>query len=216
MNILHHRTLFKMKSLLCMLLVLYGPIALIGCGNSMLGPGVPLAQIQIALGADHPLTQALAGTNFQGAVAMDIFPGARQFRLVFPDDERQVSGSYDSQGGEIILTQVNFKNDVGAATVEFDAQRRVDVLEFLADDAETDVVHTGAAVLRGDGAAEQPELGHLRKDVTVEPVLAIEVANSRPDLSRRPFAHRLLQQPLLFGQIEINHEEPFEEINASL
>src|SRR5262245_28909718 len=110
MKILHDRNLFKMKSLLCAVLAIYGPIALTGCGNNTLGPGVPLEQIQIPLGPDHPLTQALEGTTFQGAVAMDILPGARQFRLIFPDDGRQVSGSYDLQAGEIILTDVSFAN----------------------------------------------------------------------------------------------------------
>ncbi|HKQ49077.1 MAG TPA: hypothetical protein VJZ71_13485 [Phycisphaerae bacterium] len=135
MNILHQRNLFKMKSVLCALLALYGPIALTGCGNNMLGPAVPLAQIQIPLGPDHPLTAALAGTTFQGAVAMDILPVARQFRLVFRDEERQVSGSYDFQGGEIILTGVDFKNTTGAASVQFDPQRRVESITTSAGEA---------------------------------------------------------------------------------
>lgn len=126
MNILHQRNLFKMKSVLCALLALYGPIALTGCGNNLLGPGVPLAQIQIPLGPDDPLTQALNGTTFQGAVAMDILPVTRQFRLVFRDDERQVSGSYAFENGELILTGVNFANSTGAASVQFDTQRRVE------------------------------------------------------------------------------------------
>ena len=30
---------------------------------------------------------------------------------------------------------------------------------------------------------------------------------SRRDFARAPFADRLLEQPLFFGQIEINHEQ---------
>ena len=87
------------------------------------------------------------------------------------------------------------------------AQRRVDVLELLADDAEADVVHAGAAVLLRHRAPEQTELRHLRNDRRIEPVLAIELANPRRDFARAPLAHRLLEQPLLFGQIEIKHED---------
>ena len=86
------------------------------------------------------------------------------------------------------------------------AQRRVDVLELLADDAEADVVHAGAAVLGRHRRAEQPEVGHLREDAAVEAVLAIEVVDLRLHLARAPLAHRLLEQPLFFGEIEIKHE----------
>ena len=88
------------------------------------------------------------------------------------------------------------------------AQRRVDVLELLADDAEADVVHAGAAVFLRDRTAEQAKLGHLRQDVRVESMLAIELANLRRHRARAPLAHRLLEQPLLLGEIEINHESP--------
>ena len=44
------------------------------------------------------------------------------------------------------------------------AQRRVHVLELLAGEAEADVVHAGAAVLRRHRDAEQAELRHLRQD----------------------------------------------------
>jgi hypothetical protein len=135
MKFLHQRNLFKLKSLLCALLAFYSPIALTGCGNTMPGSVVPLSQIQIPLGPDHPLTQALERTTFQGAVAMDIFPAARQFRLIFRDDERQLSGSYGVQDGEFTLTAVHFKNTVGSASVQFDPQRRVESITTGAGEA---------------------------------------------------------------------------------
>ena len=35
---------------------------------------------------------------------------------------------------------------------------------------------------------------------------AIEIADLRRDLARAPLAHRLLEQAVFFGQIEIHHE----------
>ena len=95
------------------------------------------------------------------------------------------------------------------------AQRRVDVLELLADEPEADVVHAGAAVLLRHRASEQPELRHLRKDAAVEPVLAIELADARRDFAGAPFAHRLLEQLLFFGEIEI-HVSDVPEMRSEL
>ena len=89
------------------------------------------------------------------------------------------------------------------------AQRRVDVFELFADDAQADVVHAGAAVFGRHRGAEQSQLGHLRQDAAVEAVLAIEVVDLRRDLARAPFAHRALEQLVFFGEIEIKHEPSF-------
>ena len=72
---------------------------------------------------------------------------------------------------------------------------------------EAHVVHPGAAVLLRHRAPEQAELGHLRNDRRVEAMLPIQLANPRGDFARSPFAYRLFEQPLLFGQIEIKHED---------
>ena len=90
---------------------------------------------------------------------------------------------------------------------EDDTQRRVGVLQFFARDAETDVVHAGAAILRGHADAEKPELCHLRKKAAIECVLAIELLDAWRDLAGRPFASRLLDEPVLFGQIKVHSVE---------
>ena len=64
---------------------------------------------------------------------------------------------------------------------------------------EADVVHAGAAVFRRHRAAEQAEVGHLRQDVLVEPVLAIELADPRRHFARAPLADGVLEQPVLFA-----------------
>ena len=43
----------------------------------------------------------------------------------------------------------------------------------------------------------------------IEPVLAIEILDPGLNLARAPLPHRLLEQPLFFGQIEIKHEPSF-------
>ena len=72
--------------------------------------------------------------------------------------------------------------------VQSRVHRHVDVLEFLGNHAEADVIHSRAAVLRRHRAAEQAELGHLRQDVPVEPVFAIEFPYLGRHLARAPFA----------------------------
>ena len=60
-----------------------------------------------------------------------------------------------------------------------DAQRGVDVLQFLAGETEADVVHARAAVLGRDADAQQAEGGHLRQDRRVEAVLAVQFRDVR-------------------------------------
>ena len=85
-----------------------------------------------------------------------------------------------------------------------DAQRRVHVLELFAGQAEGQVVHARAAVLRRHREAEQPQRGHLRQEAAVERVRAIEVADTRGHLAAGPFAHRLLDQAVFVGELEVH------------
>ena len=86
------------------------------------------------------------------------------------------------------------------------AQRRVDVFELLAGQAERDVVHPRAAVLRRHGDAEQAELGHLRQDASGRTRCARSSSWIRGATSRRaPLAHRLLEQALFVSEIEVHH-----------
>jgi hypothetical protein len=89
-----------------------------------------------------------------------------------------------------------------------DPERRIDVLELLAHNAEADVVHAGAAELLRHRTAEQAELRHLRKNVPVEAVLPVELVDLWRDGPRSPLPHRLLEEPLLLRQVQINHESP--------
>ena len=86
------------------------------------------------------------------------------------------------------------------------AQRGVDVLQFLAGEAEADVVHARAAVLRRHRNAEQAELRHLRQDVGIEPVLPVEILDARRDLAGAPLAHRLLEQTMFVGEGKVHDD----------
>ena len=53
----------------------------------------------------------------------------------------------------------------------------------------------------------RPSSAICGNDRRIEAMLPIEFANPRRDLARAPLAYRLFEQPLLFGQIEIKHED---------
>ena len=51
----------------------------------------------------------------------------------------------------------------------------------------------------------RPEFGHLRQDVLVETVSAVEFLDARRNLARAPLADGLLEQALFVGQVEVHH-----------
>ena len=63
-----------------------------------------------------------------------------------------------------------------------------------------------ATVLGRNRHAEQAEVGHLRQDSRVELMCAIELTDSGRHFASRPFADGLLEQALLVGQIETEHQ----------
>jgi hypothetical protein len=87
------------------------------------------------------------------------------------------------------------------------AQRRVDVFELLACAAEADVIHARAAVFGRHADTQQAQVGHLRQDLRIELVRAIELADLRRHFAPAPLAYGLLEQLVLVRQIEVNHDE---------
>ena len=74
------------------------------------------------------------------------------------------------------------------------AEGRVHVLEGFTGDAKAEVVHAGAAVLFGDGHAQQAELGKLRQQAPVECVRAIQFADSGRDFASSPLGNCEFEQ----------------------
>ena len=85
------------------------------------------------------------------------------------------------------------------------AERGIDVLELFARQAESDIVHARASVLHGHGYAKQTQVGHLRQDLRVERVRAVQFLDPRRNFAACPLAHGLLEQALFFSEIEIKH-----------
>src|SRR5262249_54761106 len=89
------------------------------------------------------------------------------------------------------------------------AKRRVHVLQFLARDPQTHVIHARAAVLLRYADTEQPELGHSAKHtLPIEAMLPIVFPDVRRDLACGPFTNRLFKQLLFFCQVEADHMSP--------
>ena len=62
----------------------------------------------------------------------------------------------------------------------------------------------GAAVLLGDLHAEQAHLRHRRDHLVGEALLLVPVVRVGDDQPVAQLAHRLLQDQLVFGQIEVS------------
>jgi hypothetical protein len=88
------------------------------------------------------------------------------------------------------------------------AQRRVEVLELLARDAERDVVHSRAAVLLRDRDPQQSELRHTAQNpFAIEVMLAVVLADVRRHFAGAPLANGTLEQFVFVRKSEINHDE---------
>ena len=84
------------------------------------------------------------------------------------------------------------------------AERRLAALDLLAGERLGDEVEPGAAVLLRDHDAEDPELGHALDQLQVELVVDVVLDRDRQDALVDEGAHRVLDQPLLVGELEVH------------
>ncbi len=122
MNRNYGAIIFKTKAVLCLLLTANLSIWGLGCGQvgySLLG------EVVIPLTADHELTEALKGSEFEGATAVAVNPGTQTFRLIFPDGDRQLSGTYINKQGGAELTSVTLATPTQTATLQLGHGQRV-------------------------------------------------------------------------------------------
>ena len=61
----------------------------------------------------------------------------------------------------------------------------------------------------GTEQPSRPSSAICGRMLRVEAMLAIELADPRRHFARPPLPHRLLQQPVFLGQIEVDHDESF-------
>jgi len=114
--------IFKAKAVLGVLLTANLCLWGLGCGQvgySLLGERI------IQLTEDHPLTAALKGSDFEGATALAVNPGTQTFRLIFPNGQRQLSGSYTNTQAQVELTSITLITAAQSATLQFGAGQRV-------------------------------------------------------------------------------------------
>src|SRR6185369_6976549 len=86
-----------------------------------------------------------------------------------------------------------------------DAQKSVDCFEFLANQAQRDVIKTSAAILFGNANAQQVQLAHLPQHFRVKLLRLVPLLDEGSNLLLRKLAHGLHQSLVIFRQLEINH-----------
>ena len=85
-----------------------------------------------------------------------------------------------------------------------DRDRRVDPRELLDRERVRDGVAACAAVLLGDGQPHQAELAEVGNDLVRETRLAVELLRDGRDLLARELAHRVADELLLLGEVEVH------------
>jgi hypothetical protein len=85
------------------------------------------------------------------------------------------------------------------------ARGRVGAADLLDDQRVGAVVQAAAAVLLGDDRPEVAHVAELLDQVQVEALVAVVVAGDGDDLAVGELARSLADQPLLVGQLEVDH-----------
>jgi len=110
--------IFKGKATLCVLLMMHLCLWSAGCGQ--LGQMLPDGSLYVALTPDHPLAAQFDGTVFEGATAVIIHPDSHQFQVVFPDADRQFSGTYAITPAGPTITQLTMATGDESMTFTLD------------------------------------------------------------------------------------------------
>jgi len=115
----------RLKSLLCVTLVLNAQVWLGGCA----GLADPLASasglIRIDLTPDHPISRALEGSAMAGATAIEIDPAAQQLHFVYPDELRSISAKYTQIGGEFAIHEISIDRLGRSVGMTIDDAKRI-------------------------------------------------------------------------------------------
>lgn len=113
--------LFRSKAVLCVM-ALVGMHVVAGCGT---GAGLLGGTQRIDVASDSAWAGLLGGTNFEGATAIEINPFTGQFRLIYPDGGREISGTFVKSGDQARVTQLTIAVGDGAATFTFNAADQI-------------------------------------------------------------------------------------------
>ncbi|OQZ01065.1 MAG: hypothetical protein B6D36_14425, partial [Planctomycetes bacterium UTPLA1] len=114
------RFLFRLKALLCAALILninYWA----GCGANSFDAA---RAIRINLTPNHPLTLELNNTAFGGAIALEIDPSSNQFRLIYPEPDRNIQGGYGEGRDGLALTNLATSRRGKNTSMEFNPKTK--------------------------------------------------------------------------------------------
>ncbi len=115
------------KSLLSVLLILNLHVASGGCGAG--GAFMIDGRLRIPLTVDHPLSQSLAGSVFEGASALEVDTSTGQFQLIFPDAERAVSGAFSLNKNVLAFSALHLQANGRTVVFTLDDQKHVTSIE---------------------------------------------------------------------------------------
>ncbi len=113
---------FRAKAVLCMTLAIAMHVV-VGCGGS--SSLFPTGGTVVPLTPDHALTHALAGTPFSAATAIEMNPSTRQFRLVFPDNSQQITGTMTYVNGQPQVKTFTMALGSKSVTLSFNANQEI-------------------------------------------------------------------------------------------
>lgn len=114
---------FRAKAVLCVTLALAMHVV-VGCGGASAHLPAGGGSI-VPLTPDHALTQALAGTPFSGATAIQMNPSTMQFRLIFPDNSQLISGTMTYENGTPQVKTLTMAQGSKSVTLSFNANQEI-------------------------------------------------------------------------------------------
>lgn len=119
------QVILKSRAALGALLVLNLHVWIAGCTGPA-GIAAPLAGIlRIELSPDHALNKALNNSVLIGAEAFEIDPVRKSFRVIFAEENRNVTGTYAVINGAFTITQFTFGRFGRSVTMSLDLSKRV-------------------------------------------------------------------------------------------
>ncbi|MCB9857582.1 MAG: tandem-95 repeat protein [Phycisphaerales bacterium] len=120
--------LYRCKAVLCVTLTLNICYWSVACGNGAVSPDSTIPGAigdtieSIPLDSDHPVAQALGGSQFAGATHLEIDRADNSFTLQFPDADRVATGHYVEINGVTSVSSFTFGRQGQFVTLNLDPQ----------------------------------------------------------------------------------------------
>lgn len=120
--------LYRAKAVLCVTLTLNLCYWTVACDNGAVTSTTPIPGAagdsveEIPLGGDHPVAQALGGSQFAGATHLEIDRADNTFTLLFPDADRIATGQYVEVNGVTSVSSFTFGRQGQFVTLNLDPE----------------------------------------------------------------------------------------------